>query len=104
MTGRELEDAVLASLPPYYRAKLGKPARHIVRFILRSAYDTIMEATCLGEPVSIRDFAIITPYEHTGHKVFCNLTQEYKKSRDHIRVKLRISKIWKQALNAARGG
>lgn len=104
MTGSELVDVVLERLPMYYRFKLGKPARRIVRMILDSAFEAIKEATCSGESVTIINFAVLEPYERGGRKVYCGFTNEYKHSKDHVSIRIRLSRKWKAALNAVRRG
>jgi len=104
MTGRELIDVVLERMPPYYRAKLGKPARHIVQFILTEAFEAIKDAACSGESTTIPNFAVIEPYERAGRRVYCGFTGEHTKSKDHVSIRIRVSKAWKAALNAVRNG
>lgn len=104
MTGKDLADVVLERMPIYYRSKLGRPARKIVRMILDLAFEAIKEATCSGESVTILNFAVLEPYERGGRRVYCGFTDTYTRSKDHVSVRLRLSKKWKAALNAVMEG
>ena len=98
MIRSELVEEVYNRLPQYYRSRYNKKA--ILR-ILVTAFEIIMETTSLGEEVSIINFAKISSYKKASHKVWCGLTQEWTEARQHMKLRLRASKRWKNMLQRA---
>jgi nucleoid DNA-binding protein len=72
--------------------------------LLMAAFDVIMETTGHGEDVRIRNFAQFSTYRQGKHRVYCGIIGEWRMAKQHLRIKLKASRKWRDALKIATEG
>lgn len=96
MTKTELVDVIWEKIPINRRSKLQK---RWVKFIIDEVFETIKEASILGEAVSIHKFGKFTVSPLRGRRIFSKYAGGYTKSRDTLRIKFKPGSYWKKLLD-----
>lgn len=95
MNRSELITEVYKTLPEKLQKKCPRPT---VKAVIDEAFDTIMTATLMGEPVVIKNFGTFDPTLIPPHMSYGGKGKERKLSRPYIRIMFRSSKAWRRAL------
>jgi len=100
VTKKELVDEVFNRLPIFWRTRIGKKR---VKLIIELCFDTIIETTASGEPVKILNFAKFETRERRSHTVYCPVIGEHRKAKEHLRVIMKPSRVWRDMLQRVAG-
>lgn len=96
MTKSEMVDIIWEQIPINRRSKLQKKW---VKFIVDKVFETIQEASVLGEAVNILNFGKFTVSPVQGRRIYSKYAGGYTRSRDYLRVKFRPGSYWKRLLD-----
>ena len=95
MTKSELVDVIWEQIPINRRSKLQKVW---VKFIVDKVFETIQEASVLGEAVNIQNFGKFTVSPVRGHRIYSKYAGGYTTCRDHLRIRFKPGSYWRRLL------
>lgn len=96
MTKSELVDIIWEQIPINRRSKLQKKW---VKFVVGKVFETIQEASVLGETVTIREFGKFTVSPVRSRRIYSKYAGGYTTSREFLRVRFKPGSYWKRLLD-----
>lgn len=98
MTKTEMVEVIWEEIPMFYRSKMQK---RWVKKIVDRVFEIIIEASVVGETVSIKKFGSFTVSPWGGRRIFSKYAGGWTKTKDTYRVRFKPGTYWKGLLKGS---